>query len=406
METDATKKSHFLLLTKSAIRLYIIKQKYKFFRYTNGMNFLGFFFTTLIGVAIFLSGLAVWPTPSAETPETFIPLATSTLPLPAKEVATTPIPAPKTPVPKKAAMAAKKVIDLVIPPPPPPEPIPEEILNTQARAATVNILCRVKEAGGEQIATGSGIFIDARGVVLTNAHVAAYLLYPPEKASCHVRTGEPARFAFPAQLLYFSPSWARDNQGFLLDADPKGTGAYDFALLMPQIPSNTVYSFATTSVKTDFIVAQSTVFLSAYPAGFLGSQIVQKELYPSTAYGSVGTVYTFSTSTKASERTPDLVSLGSPVLAQKGSSGGGVFDQITGELLGLIVTTTKGETTGDRTLHGTLVGHIERIIKKETGGTITSYLQGDLREKARIFDETLRDELLAILTAQAVNASQ
>ena len=46
-----------------------------------------------------------------------------------------------------------------------------EELNLKARRALVNILCTTKRGGLFSPISGSGVFIDPRGVILTNAHV-------------------------------------------------------------------------------------------------------------------------------------------------------------------------------------------------------------------------------------------
>src|SRR5690349_10285815 len=68
--------------------------------------------------------------------------------------------------------------------------------------ATVNLYCRLK--AGKQLlsASGSGVFISDRGVILTNAHVAQYFLLAGEKGRvtgwCSVRTGSRAKEAYTA----------------------------------------------------------------------------------------------------------------------------------------------------------------------------------------------------------------
>ena len=43
--------------------------------------------------------------------------------------------------------------------------------------ATVNLYCRLKAGKKIWSASGSGVFVDARGVILTNAHVAQQIYF-------------------------------------------------------------------------------------------------------------------------------------------------------------------------------------------------------------------------------------
>ena len=54
------------------------------------------------------------------------------------------------------------------------------------------------------------------------------------------------------------------------------------------------------------------------------------------------------------------------ILAQKGSSGGAVITD-AGKLAGIIVTSTKGEQTAERTLRAITIGHIDTTLFKRSG---------------------------------------
>lgn len=61
--------------------------------------------------------------------------------------------------------------------------IPFDTLNAQVASAVVNIFCL--PSGGSPLqhgATGSGVIIDHRGVILTNAHVAQHVLFPKSQS--------------------------------------------------------------------------------------------------------------------------------------------------------------------------------------------------------------------------------
>src|SRR3989338_2839263 len=70
-------------------------------------------------------------------------------------------------------------------------------INQKTREALVNIFCVTKSGGIFKPASGSGIIIDKRGIILTNAHVAQYFLlkdYLEQNfIECIVRVGSPAR---------------------------------------------------------------------------------------------------------------------------------------------------------------------------------------------------------------------
>src|SRR5262249_40009122 len=75
------------------------------------------------------------------------------------------------------------------PSPFPPKSFPE--VNAAPRSALVNILC-MPQSGALQPISGSGVFIDPRGVILTNAHVAQYVLLSESaqiNLNCMIRTG-------------------------------------------------------------------------------------------------------------------------------------------------------------------------------------------------------------------------
>ena len=117
------------------------------------------------------------------------------------------------------------------------EPTPPSDLNTLARGSLVNILCLTQ--GAHHIITpisGSGVVVDDRGVILTNAHIAQFYLFedfPTEDfITCEIRTGSPAQSSYKAELLYISPPWISDNAKTIVSENPMGTGEHDFAFLV------------------------------------------------------------------------------------------------------------------------------------------------------------------------------
>jgi hypothetical protein len=275
-------------------------------------------------------------------------------------------------------------------------------INASVRDAVVNIICTTENGGTLDPISGSGVVIDQSGVILTNAHVAEYLLLQnyltPGYIDCVARTGSPARNTYTLELLYLSPQWIDANADTIVENDPTGTGEHDFAMFLitgrtdpsqkvtPPIP----YLNPNVSDPSD----NEGVLVAAYPAGFLGGISVVKDLYSASAVTTVQKIFTFD----QTENTADLISVGGTVVAQKGSSGGAVVDG-NGNLIGLIVTSTEAEATDDRDLRAITLGHINRDLKKYAGISLGALLNSDLPAFAAKFNATIAPTLTAKLEA-------
>lgn len=331
----------------------------------------------------------------ATTTVTKEPLATSTLP---KKV----VPVKKYEVKPPVVNVAPTPITLPVPVPVPvPVPTPQadfEKINQTTRATLVNILCRAN-AGEISGISGTGVVIDPRGVILTNAHIGQYFLLKdfPQKDSmdCVIRTGSPAYPQYLAKLAYISPTWVENNKTILKDTEPKGTGENDFAIL--QITGATSglplpSSFAYVSPNTNEITNESqVVLLASYPAGFLGGQSVVQGLSVASAITKIQKVYTFK------ENTIDLISVGGTVISQRGASGGAVVDEKT-KLIGLITTSSDAAATSERELNAITLAYISRTLQHEIGVSLLSLLSQDVSAFADTFQHTTAPLLTKIIT--------
>jgi len=357
------------------------------------------------------------PNEPAEVGKMEVPTSSPAIAAPPKTPATEATPAPKkeiekilpqkvapTPVAKAAPLPALPKINT--PPASVPEPsaIPKlsfDELNQKTREALVNILCTSKRGGSFNPISGSGIFVDPRGVILTNAHVAEYFLLKdyliPDFLECVIRTGEPARNRYKARLLYISPAWVTANAKKISLSEPTGTGENDFALLLvtdttlASLSLPTAFPYIPMRMNSSALQKPADVLVAAYPAGLLGGINIQKDLYPSSAVARTGTVYSFD------EGTADIFSIGSSVVAQQGSSGGAVVNT-DGELIGLIVTATFGSMTGERDLNALTTSHLNASFKAHTGDDLSSLFRaGDIRASADSFDEKVAPVLKKLL---------
>lgn len=288
--------------------------------------------------------------------------------------------------------------------------IPTENLNPVVRESLVNILCVSKGAGFLEPLSASGVIIDPRGVILTNAHAAEFFLLQNYKMAnfieCVIRTGAPAAPTYRASLLNISKLWVNETVGTIKQSEREGTGEHDYALLLITEKINgekieSGFNFPFVGYDANFFPYQNhPVFLAGYPAEFLGGITIQRDLWPVSSEGMVKTVYYFD---DVPEKTPDLLGLGGSAVAQAGSSGGPVIDRHSGKLAALIVTTSEGKTTGERSLNAVTVGHISRSFKEETGKSLAEFLAQDLNKELERFQNDDFPKLKAVLAKELDN---
>lgn len=280
--------------------------------------------------------------------------------------------------------------------------VPIETINLSTRKALVNIICTAKNSGIFKPVSGSGVIIDPRGIILTNAHLANVLLlkdYPtPGFIDCIVRTGSPARNTYRAELLYISSTWVRANKKSIIEENPTGTGENDFAMLrITEMvdgigPLPTIFPFVEYELDENSIQTDQPVLIVAYPASFLGGITIQKDLHITSTASTISKLYTFDQIGLL-----DLISVGTNILAQKGSSGGAVVRQQSTKLTGLIVTSSSEESTGERELNAITIAHINRSLKEEMGFDLATFFSTDLAAVAHDFQTIVAPGLTEIL---------
>lgn len=234
------------------------------------------------------------------------------------------------------------------------------------RAALVNIICYAPAGSGLHSISGSGVFVDPKGIILTNAHIAQYFLLASRGVSCDIRAGSPAANKYNAALVYIPPAWVSANANVLAEVAPSGTGKYDFAFLSvtksstnAQLPS----PFPFIPLANLSPSSGAPVVIASYGAQFLAVNQVQSSLFPTVVFGSVKDVFTFASSTI------DVLALGGSAAAQEGSSGGGVADA-SGALTGVITTSTTEGATDTRSLTAITSSYIRAEYARETGQTL------------------------------------
>ncbi len=263
------------------------------------------------------------------------------------------------------------------------------------RATLVNILCYAPVGGPLHSITGSGVIIDSKGIILTNAHIAQYFLLLDRSVSCSIRSGSPAVDRYEAALIYIPPPWLHANAKVLTTQNPTGTGEQDFALLAITKSITTTplpATYPSISLARNPPDVGTPVVIASYGAQFLESAQVKSALFPTIVFGSVKTVFTFGTNTI------DVLALGGSAAAQEGSSGGGVVGG-AGTLLGIITTSTTKGDTATRSLDAITASYIRGAYAGETGQALDTLLGASLGQSVADFAVQI-STLKAILTAQ------
>lgn len=290
----------------------------------------------------------------------------------------------------------------------PKDLIPLEKLNEDARSAMVNIFCTTKQGGDFEPLTGSGIIIDPRGVILTNAHVAQYFLLKNYRVenfiNCIARTGSPAKPAYKISLLYIPDNWLSNNAKIIKDENPLGTGENDYALLLitdsaSNSPLPKTFPFIPIDPEQKNITGDVPVLLVGYPAGLLGGIEAQYELWLVSSRSFLTKLYYFE-----EKKNIDAFSLGGNILAQKGVSGGVAINQWSGKVEGILTTITEAKTTGERDLSAISIAHVNRSFTQNTRKSISEFLSGDLNKTLEDFATSSMPNLTKTLT-DALNST-
>jgi len=270
--------------------------------------------------------------------------------------------------------------------------------------ALVNIFCTYTTDEYARSTTGTGYFIDRDGIVLTNAHVAQFLLLEGIEGSteCFIRTGNPAVATYKADLLYISPAWVQKHAKLIMEESPQGTGERDYALLYIHSGINNKpmpKHFPSLSIDTELMRTtdiDKSVIAAGYPAQTIFAQGgADSDLIPRQATTSIVELMTFGSNYA------DLFTIAGSDIGEQGSSGGPIVDT-DGNAVGIISTRGDDVTFGEGSLRALTLSYIDRTITEETGFNLPRNLSGDLPYRSKIFKETLVPFLRGMLERELV----
>ena len=196
--------------------------------------------------------------------------------------------------------------------------------------ALVNVFCTFTTDDLVRTTTGSGFFIDPDGIIMTNAHVAQFLLLEETEefgeTDCIIRTGNPASPRYRAELLYLPPAWIEENADNLSQTIPLGTGERDYALLYVSESidgGSTPIVFPALMVADDLLpvsVRGDEVVAAGYPASELIRNGSNTPLNAQVADTTISELYTFGSNYA------DVIAVRGSAVGAEGASGGGASD--------------------------------------------------------------------------------
>lgn len=253
----------------------------------------------------------------------------------------------------------------------------------------VNIVCVNRQVNKISLTTGSGVLVSSSGLILTNSHVANSFLFDDKNSKnykeCSVRRENIPNYGFNAELVYLPSDWILQNKSFFTESNPKGSGENDYALLAITSNINPVLSLPSSFEHVSVLDSEEpinegiNILIAAYPGVHTGVFEVDSNAKLKKADSYIEDLITFN------GKTIDLVSSGPNQVAQRGSSGGGVF--WAQKLLGLI-TTTDQNGSGSY-LNALTLPYIIRDFKNDTSQDFIEFIT---RNKNSLISDFEKDE--------------
>ncbi len=279
-------------------------------------------------------------------------------------------------------------------------------VTTNPTEALVNLFCTFTTPTTIRTTTGTGFFVHSDGVIITNAHVAQFLLIGATealgKSECIIRQGTPATAKFRAELLYIPPTWVQQNAAMIDDVAPTGTGERDYALLyvsetLDGSPLPAVLpALAIDSELLPRTIKGKEVSATGYPASDLIRNGPNTPLLSVSATTTISELYTFNSNYA------DVFSIHGSKVGAEGSSGGPIVNK-EGKVIGMIVTRGDDSVDGQGSLRAITMSHIHRTILEETGFSLDKNITGNLAFRSSVFTKTLAPFLISLLSQELSN---
>ncbi|MES3005685.1 MAG: serine protease [Patescibacteria group bacterium] len=255
--------------------------------------------------------------------------------------------------------------------------------------SVVNIYCSIQNGKNVKVITGSGIVVDPQGIVLTNAHVGQFPLLQnnpiSSNMSCSIRTGSPINKTYGVKTLYISKDWIFTNYKNISQTNFSETGEGDIAILqivdkLTGASAGKIFDYLSLASSAPTINDQ--ISIASYPADILGTSGINSLLTVQTEKLRISDSFSFSYAPL-----PDLLETSDSLQAQHGSSGGALLNN-SDALAGLITITVSGNSPLMKHVRALTIHHISNVIQKDTGYSLSSFLDQDIDNLFNQFELT------------------
>ena len=248
----------------------------------------------------------------------------------------------------------------LVPAPRPPEtapPLPVALGDREFYArfapAVVQIFCRTQAL----LYSASGVIVNERGLILTNAHVADIVKKSGEE-QCEVRHGNPASSFAGVSVVFVADTTAKipDTQ----------VPQRDLAFLTLRDARE---SFAVAPISLAVLDVNTPLYTLGYPSEFLQGVAATDR---SNLVFSILPVGGLADIDGDGDTAEGYIFKGGIIL-QQGSSGTALFRR-DGSVAGIIFATTKGATTADRNGIALMTPYIDAILQLEAGQGLAEFI--------------------------------
>lgn len=245
--------------------------------------------------------------------------------------------------------------------------------------AVVNLICT---RNGELVGSGSGVIVDSRGIILTNAHVGFNFLFDDLHGSgfykCSLRTGTPPYTWYSAKLMHIPKAYIDFTMTRLFAYNDDGVvyGLDDYAFLAITGRTNGtegLSSYPTLVPQTEELyTVGENVYLAGYPAGLLGGEAILKNLYPVSSPSKIIGIEDIQ------EETNTVLVFDGSIAGQPGSSGGAVINA-DGKLIAIPTFTDERfvKNTDLNTLNAITVAYINQSLRSDIGLDLFQFINQD-----------------------------